>query len=141
VRAAVPRETRPGERRVALVPAAIAKLTAAGLDIAIEPGAGDNAHYTDDQYREAGATVSSDALDGADALLSVQPPTVEQVRRLAEGAITVSFLPTAQELELVRAARDAGVATFAMELVPRISGPRRWTRCRPRPWSRVTVPH
>ncbi|MQA25071.1 MAG: NAD(P)(+) transhydrogenase (Re/Si-specific) subunit alpha [Micromonosporaceae bacterium] len=121
MKAAVPRETRPGERRVALVPAAIAKLAAAGLDIAIEPGAGENAHYADDQYREAGATVSPDALDGAEALLSVQPPAVEQLGKLADGAITVSFLPTSQELDLVRTARDSGIAAFAMELIPRIS--------------------
>ncbi|MGH3714750.1 MAG: NAD(P) transhydrogenase subunit alpha [Micromonosporaceae bacterium] len=121
MRVAVVRETRPDERRVALAPAAVSKLTGAGLDVAVEPGAGESAQYPDEAYRKAGAEVSDQALDGAHALLGVQPPTPEQLTRLAEGAVALSFLPLAEETALVRAARDAGVALFAMELVPRIS--------------------
>jgi NAD(P) transhydrogenase subunit alpha len=65
--------------------------------------------------------VAADALDGAGAALAVQPLAPSQARRLAKGGITVSFLPTAQELDLVRALRDAGLTALAMELVPRIS--------------------
>ena len=115
------RETRPYERRVALVPEMVAKLTAARLDVAVEPGAGEQAHHTDDEYAAAGAAVVVDAVRGADAVLSVQPLALERVRELAPGSITISFLPTAAELDLVRAFAGAGVTSLAMELVPRIS--------------------
>ncbi|HEV2780902.1 MAG TPA: Re/Si-specific NAD(P)(+) transhydrogenase subunit alpha [Actinophytocola sp.] len=118
---AVPAETMPGERRVALVPELVSRLTDAGLEVAVEPAAGAAARYSDDAYRSAGAAVEADALDGAQALLCVQPPAIEQVHRLDKDAITISFLPTARELELVRALRDAGTTAFAMELVPRVS--------------------
>jgi NAD(P) transhydrogenase subunit alpha len=121
MKVALPRETRPHERRVALVPAALSRLTEAGLQVAVEPGAGAAAGYRDEAYAEAGATVTEDALDGAEVLLGVQPPIPEQVKRLADGAVTVSFLPAAQELPLVRTLRDTGRTAFAMELVPRIS--------------------
>ena len=114
-------ETRPGERRVALVPGLVSRLTDAGQEVAVEPGAGKAAGFTDDDYRDAGATVAGDALDGAGAALAVQPLAPSQARRLATGAIVVSFLPTAQELDLVRVLRDAGLTALAMELVPRIS--------------------
>ncbi|MPZ26667.1 MAG: NAD(P)(+) transhydrogenase (Re/Si-specific) subunit alpha [Micromonosporaceae bacterium] len=119
---AVPRETREHERRVALVPAAVGKLTGlAGLQVRVEPGAGAAAGFDDAGYAKVGATVSGEALDEAQLLVGVQPPTPEQVKRLAEGAVTISYLPTGAELPLVRALRDTGRTSFAMELVPRIS--------------------
>ena len=121
MRVAVPRETRPGERRVALVPELVSRLTEAGLEVAIEPDAGQHARRSDGEYREAGAVVTADALEGAEVLLSVQPPAVEQLGRLAAGAITVSFLPVAHEAHLLRELRDSGRSAFAMELLPRIS--------------------
>jgi NAD(P) transhydrogenase subunit alpha len=121
VKIAVLGETRPGERRVALVPGLVSRLTDVGQQVAVEPGAGKAAGFTDEDYREAGATVATDALDGAGVALSVQPLAPSQARRLAAGAITISFLPTAQELDLVRVLREAGHTALAMELVPRIS--------------------
>ncbi len=121
MRVAVPRETARGERRVALVPELVPRLTGVGLEVAVEPGAGVGAQHGDEDYRNAGATVVDDALNGADVLLCVQPPAVAQVRGLAPEAVTVSFLPAAQELELVRVLRDTGRTAFALELVPRIS--------------------
>jgi H+-translocating NAD(P) transhydrogenase subunit alpha len=115
------RETRPYERRVALVPELVLKLVGAGLEIAVEPGAGAHSHHADEEYAAAGATVSADAVSGADVVVSVQPLPAETVRLLRPGALTVSFLPTAAELDLVRAMADAGVTSLAMELVPRIS--------------------
>ncbi|MQA03077.1 MAG: Re/Si-specific NAD(P)(+) transhydrogenase subunit alpha [Streptosporangiales bacterium] len=118
---AVPRETTPGERRVALVPGAIERLVDAGLTVAVEPGAGSAAGYPDAAYEAAGARVTEGAVDGARVLVGVRAPTVEQVGRLDAGAVTVSFLPTRSELELVKTLRDKGHTAFAMELVPRIS--------------------
>jgi H+-translocating NAD(P) transhydrogenase subunit alpha len=121
VKIAIAGETRSHERRVALVPGLVSRLTDAGQQVVIEPGAGAAAGFTDDAYRDAGAEVAADALTGAGVALSVQPLTARQVRGLAPNAITVSFLPTAQELEVVAALRDAGHTALAMELVPRIS--------------------
>lgn len=121
VRVAIPSETRPGELRVALVPELVSRLTEVGLDVVVEPGAGQHARHTDEAYQEAGASIAADALDGADVLLSVQPPQTAQVDRLADTAVTLSFLPVADQLELVRTLRDSGRSGFAMELIPRIS--------------------
>jgi H+-translocating NAD(P) transhydrogenase subunit alpha len=117
----VARETRDGEARVAMVPELVGKLTALGYDVVVEPDAGRGALITDDDYREAGASVEDDALSTAAVVVSVQPLDTGQVRRLAAGAATVSFLPVGQELALVADLRDTGVTSFAMELVPRIS--------------------
>jgi NAD(P) transhydrogenase subunit alpha len=121
MKVAVPRETAPGERRVALVPGIVSRLIGAGLEVVVEPDAGKAAGHTDGDYREAGAAVAGDALEGAGAVLSVQPLTPEQAGRLGPEAVTISFLPAARHLDLVAALRDAGCSAFAMELVPRIS--------------------
>ena len=115
------RETRDGEARVAMVPELVGKLTALGHEVVVEPGAGSPALLADEDYADAGAVVDGAAVDGADVLVSVQPPGTDAVRRLRRGAVTVSFLPTLQEPEVVAALRDAGVTALAMELVPRIS--------------------
>ena len=106
---------------MALVPGLVARLTGAGFEVAVEPGAGLPALHPDDEYRAAGATVTSDAAAGAGALLGVQPPTEAQIKALTPGAVVVSFLPTAHELPLVARLRDANLSAFAMELVPRTS--------------------
>jgi H+-translocating NAD(P) transhydrogenase subunit alpha len=121
VKIAVVAETRPEERRVALVPGLVSRLTDKGLRVAVEPGAGQAAGFTDEQYLAVGAEMSGDALDGAGVALSVRPLDPAQVGRLAPNAVTVSFLPFAQELDLLRALRAAGHTALAMELVPRIS--------------------
>ena len=118
---AVAKEVREGETRVAMVPELVGKLTALGYEVAVEPGAGEAALASDDDYVKAGAQVSADALEGAGLVLSVQPLEQARVRRLPAGAATVSFLPTGQSLDLVADLRDCGLTSFAMELVPRIS--------------------
>lgn len=119
---AVPTETRPGERRVALVPESVGRLTALGVDVRVQAGAGLAANATDDAYRDAGASVvDGDVLAGADLVLSVNSLDADVVGRLARGTTVVSFLAPVQSLDKVKAARDAGVTYFSMELVPRIS--------------------
>ncbi|MCY7394581.1 MAG: NAD(P) transhydrogenase subunit alpha [Nocardioides sp.] len=121
MRIAVAKESREGETRVALVPELVGKLTAQGYDVSVEPDAGRSALITDEQYAAAGARVDAGAVDGADALISVQPPSADHVARLRAGAVTISFLPVGQEQALITALRDARITSFAMELVPRIS--------------------
>jgi H+-translocating NAD(P) transhydrogenase subunit alpha len=118
---AVAKEVREGESRVAMVPDLVGKLTALGYEVMVEPGAGDAALLSDDDFAAAGATVSDQALQEADVVVSVQPLEVPAIRRLRAGTATVSFLPTGQSLDLVADLRDCGITAFAMELVPRIS--------------------
>ena len=119
---AVPKEIRDGEKRVALVPDIISKLTRLGLEVAIESGAGIAAQASDDAYRAAGAqVVVGDVLKSADVVLSVTALTPAQIATLKKGAITISFLSVANQRESIDAAVAAGVTAFSLELVPRIS--------------------
>jgi NAD(P) transhydrogenase subunit alpha len=119
---AVPKEIRDGEKRVALVPDIISKLTRLGLEVVIESGAGIAAQASDDAYRAAGAqVVAGDVLKSADVVLSVTALTPAQIATLKKGAITISFLSVVNQRESIEAAMAAGVTAFSLELVPRIS--------------------
>lgn len=119
---AVPAETRPGERRVALVPESVGRLTAMGVDVRVQAGAGSRANALDEAYREAGATVlDGDVLAGSDVVLTVNSLDLDRIGSLSRGATVVSFLAPLQSLDKVAAAQQAGVTWLSMELVPRIS--------------------
>jgi NAD(P) transhydrogenase subunit alpha len=119
---AVPKEIREGEKRVALVPDVINKLTRLGLDVVIESGAGNDSQGTDTEYESAGAKiVKGDVLKSADVVLSVQPLTPAQMGTLKKGAITISFLSPTTAVDSIEAATKAGVTALSLELVPRIS--------------------
>ena len=119
---AVPKEIRDGEKRVALVPDIINKLTRLGLEVVVESGAGVAAQASDDAYRAAGAqVVAGDVLRSADVVLSVTALTPGQIATLKKGAITISFLSVVNQRESIEAAMAAGVTAFSLELVPRIS--------------------
>ena len=118
----VRREQCAGERRVAATPETVQQLIALGLQVAVESGAGIAAGYSDDAFATAGANVVPDLPPEAlDVLLHVRPLTPETAARLRTGSITVGFGSPASELPSVRALADAGVTSFALELVPRIS--------------------
>jgi NAD(P) transhydrogenase subunit alpha len=122
MRVAVPKELREGEKRVALVPDVISKLTKLGYEVSIESGAGVASQASDDLYKTAGAAVvNGDVLSGADVVLSVQPLTPTQMGKLKKGAVTISFLSLTTAADSVDAAAAAGVTAFSLELVPRIS--------------------
>jgi NAD(P) transhydrogenase subunit alpha len=116
----VPRETATGERRVALVPETVKRLTGAGFEIAVEPGAGDAAAFTDGAYEEAGAAVGGDVY-GADAVVKVQAPTDDEAQRLRDGQLLVGFLQPLTNADGVRRLGERGVVAFAMESIPRIT--------------------
>lgn len=118
---AVAKEVREGESRVAMVPELVGKLTGLGYEVAVEPGAGTAALCSDEEYVEAGSTVSEEAMVDAALVVSVQPLESRTVRRLSAGTATLSFLPTGQSLDLVADLRACGITSFALELVPRIS--------------------
>ena len=121
MRIAVLRERRPGERRVALLPEQLPRLLQAGVEVSVEPDAGAEVGAPDEAYAAAGAHVGDDALEGADLVLSVQPINLATARALSEDTVTVSFLPTLQEMPLVRRLRERRITAFSMDLVPRIA--------------------
>ena len=122
MRIAVPREIKSGEKRVALVPDIISKLTKVGLEVVIESGAGVAAQYSDKQFSDAGAQVkSTDVIADADVVLSVQPLNPAQMKTLKKGAITISFLSPTGSADSIEAAISAGVTAISLEMVPRIS--------------------
>ena len=122
MRVCVPREIREGEKRVALVPDVISKLTKLGYEVVIEKGAGIHSQASDDQYVAAGATIAgAELLSTADVVLSVQPLTPKQMAQLKKGAVTISFLSPTTAVDSIEAAAAAGITAFSLELVPRIS--------------------
>jgi H+-translocating NAD(P) transhydrogenase subunit alpha len=116
----VPKETAEGERRVALVPDVVKALTAKGIEVAVEPGAGEGARHTDSEYSEAEAKLDGDVW-GSDIVLKVAPPTDEEVGRLRQGQILIGFLQPLTNAELARSLAETGVTSFAMESIPRIT--------------------
>ena len=122
MRVAVPKEIRDGEKRVALVPDVINKLTRLGYEVVIESGAGVHSQATDDLFTAAGATVKSgNVISDADVVLSVTSLTPAQMKTLKKGAVTISFLSPVTGVDSIDAATAAGVTAFSLELVPRIS--------------------
>jgi NAD(P) transhydrogenase subunit alpha len=123
MRIGVPKETVEGERRVALVPEVAKKLLGSGFDVVVERGAGAEALIPDEQFVEAGATLSDDGavVWGADVVVKVAPPSGEEIGRLGRGSLLVGFLAPLTNVDGVRGLAAAGVTSFAMEAVPRIS--------------------
>ena len=121
MRIGVPAETRPDERRVALVPDGVGKLTKAGCEVLVQRGAGNAAYLPDTMYEAAGATLVGSAVEALDAdlVLKVQRPTLEEIGQLREGAALVSFLAPAASADLLDALARRKISAFAMELVPR----------------------
>jgi proton-translocating NAD(P)+ transhydrogenase subunit alpha len=119
----VPRETAPGENRVALVPESVERLSAAGFTIVVERGAGAAAGFGDESYASAGASVVAGdvLLDGADGVARVAPPSATEVQRLASDTVLIGFLAPLSDPDGVAALRARGVRGFAMEAIPRIT--------------------
>lgn len=119
---AVPAETHANEKRVALVPDSVKKLTSVGLKVEVQSGLGDHAGFSDKQYTEAGATVTSDRtalLANGDIVLRVRKPEIEEIPGLKKGAIHVSYLDPYNETALIDAMAAHGVSAISMEMIPR----------------------
>ncbi len=117
-------ETGSTEARVALMPDSVKKLIAAKASVAIESGAGLGAARTDDDYREAGATVVEDRnalLSSADVLVGISRPSADDFKKIKKGAVVLSFLRPLDEPKELVPALEQGLTTFSMELVPRIT--------------------
>lgn len=119
--ASVPKETVPGERRVALVPELVSKLTAAGLEVHVQFGAGVEAGFGDKDYEQRGARLASDVFAKADVLLKVRPPTPDEIAQLREASIFIGLLEPYTSEAQIRLLSARKVTSFAMELMPRIA--------------------
>lgn len=129
MRVGVIRESFPGERRVALVPASAAALTAAGLEVLVERGAGAEAGYPDEQYADKGATLLSreDTIASADVLVQVRAPGDnimygdEEIAAAPAGQVLIGLHNPLGNPGAVQAMADRGLTAFSLELVPRIT--------------------
>lgn len=122
MRIGVPKESKPGERRVAATPKTVEQIIKLGYDVSIESGAGVGASFDDAAFRAAGADiVGADEAWSADLVLKINAPTPEEVQRLQAGQTLVSLLAPALDPDLVSALSARGVTALAMDAVPRIS--------------------
>jgi NAD(P) transhydrogenase subunit alpha len=119
MRIGVPKETADGERRVALVPEVVRKLTGSGHEVVVQAGAGEPALIPDGLFTDAGATIGDPY--GADVLVRVAVPSEDEVAKLRDGQILIGFLAPLTQPELKDTLRSAGVQALAMESIPRIS--------------------
>ena len=120
MRVGVPKETAPGERRVALVPDTVRRLVEIGVAVAVERGAGEAASFPDAAYADAGAVLAEAAWD-AELVCKVQKPSPDEVVRLRDGCVLVALLQPLVSADVVRALADRGVTGFSMDAIPRIT--------------------
>jgi len=121
MRIAVAREADPAEDRVAATPDTVKKMLGLGADVAVEPGAGIKSGIPDADFAAAGATVTPDAVKGADVVLRVRRPNASELASCRKGALVIAIMDPYGNEAALKAMADAGVTAFAMELMPRIT--------------------
>ncbi len=115
----VVRESTTGERRVALTPDVAKKLKGRGADLLMESGAGVSASFPDVAYKEVATADARGVLSASDVLLKVQPPSLDEIATLKEGAVIIGYMSPHLSPERTKALRDRKITSFAMELLPR----------------------
>ena len=121
MKVAVAAEVDGGEPRVAATPETIKKIIALGADVAVDPGAGIKSGVRDADYSAAGATVTKDAVNGADVVLKVRRPQASELAHYKRGAIVIAIMDPYGREDALRTLADSGLIAFAMELLPRIT--------------------
>src|SRR5579862_2646609 len=121
MKVAVAAETDAGEARVAAVPETVKKLIGLGAEVAVMPDAGVKSGILDADYTAAGASVTPDALNGADVVLMVRRPQAGELPRLKKGALVIAIMDPYGNDAALKQMADAGITAFAMELMPRIT--------------------
>src|SRR6266851_1371817 len=117
----IPKETFPGEQRVALVPELVPKLTKASLEVIVQCGAGESAGFLDAEYEGKGARLEEEVFGKADILLKVQPPTIDEIGRMNEDSFLISFLQPYTNTTAIKALAARRITAFSMEFMPRIT--------------------
>ncbi|MEW6641641.1 MAG: Re/Si-specific NAD(P)(+) transhydrogenase subunit alpha [Pseudomonadota bacterium] len=118
---AIAKEIDAAEPRVAAVPETVKKFKALGAEVAIEPGAGVKSGVPDAEYQAAGATVTADAVKDADIVIKVKRPEASELATYKRGALVIAIMDPYGNDAALKSMADAGVAAFAMELMPRIT--------------------
>lgn len=121
-RIGVPKESYPGEKRVATVPEVVEKLIKLGFQVAVQAGAGEAAHFSDEAYRAAGAEVIADAAAlwaRSDIVLKVRPPSPEETGLLREGSLLIDFIWPAQNPDLMQQLAARRATVLAIDCLPR----------------------
>jgi NAD(P) transhydrogenase subunit alpha len=123
VNVAVLKETQPHERRVALVPSVVGKMTKLGAKLHMQSGAGDAVSLVDAAFKKDVAFTSDRhaLVSDADVVLGVQAPSLDVINAMKEGAILISFIYAGKEPKLVKRLLDKKITCFAMERIPRIT--------------------
>ncbi|MEE9327613.1 MAG: Re/Si-specific NAD(P)(+) transhydrogenase subunit alpha [Cocleimonas sp.] len=122
IKIGIPRETAVGERRVAIDPFVIGRLSKLGIEILVEKGAGKSALISDAQYDEATLVDNAKELsEKADIIWRVQAPTAEEVSIMRPGSVLIGTLMAHNNIAMLKALQDSKITSFAMELIPRIS--------------------
>src|SRR5262249_37256815 len=119
VKLGVPKESAAGERRVSLIPEPVKRLAQKKLEVVVEPGAGDGAGASDDDYRQAGATLAPSAWTGVELVLKGQPPSAAGVKKLAEGGASASLLYPRPNAALAKAPPGRKATVMALDAIPR----------------------
>ncbi|MDP7618899.1 MAG: Re/Si-specific NAD(P)(+) transhydrogenase subunit alpha [Dehalococcoidia bacterium] len=120
----VPKETRAGERRVALVPDLVQRYAKLGGEVIVEHDAGKASFFLDVHYREAGATIAAGPAElyaDADFVLKVQRPQDEEIGSIKSGTALVALLQPLSNIDLIKQLADGGVTSFSMDAIPRIA--------------------
>lgn len=121
---AIPSETAANEKRVAISPDTIKKLTQLDCTVTVQSGAGAHAAYTDDAFKDAGGKIAktyADTVKGADIILKVQAPNAEELKNTPKGALLIAMLAPFVNDDILAKCASAGIDAFSMEFVPRIS--------------------
>ncbi|MGO4712317.1 Re/Si-specific NAD(P)(+) transhydrogenase subunit alpha [Bradyrhizobium sp. 2TAF24] len=118
---AIAKEIDAAEPRVAAVPETVKKFKALGAEVAVEPGAGVKSGVPDAEYQAAGATVTADAVKDADIVIKVKRPEASELAAYKRGALVIAIMDSYGNDAALKSMADAGVAAFAMELMPRIT--------------------
>ncbi len=118
----VPKETQSGENRVASAPSAVSALSKLGFEVQVQKGCGTKASFTDQEFIDAGASaVTKKNVWQSDIIFKVNPPSIEEIALMKDGAYLVSFIAPAQNEVILNALKDKEITTLAMEMVPRMT--------------------
>jgi len=118
----IPKETHPGEQRVAFIPSSVDRLIKKGAQVIIEAGLGNSIGISDEEYKKAGASVEGNRhalLSSADIILRLRKPPIEEISLLKKGSIHISFLDPFNEKILVDTLAQNQISAFSMEMIPR----------------------
>jgi len=122
IRLAVPKETITNERRIALEPGVAKKLTDMGVKVMMQKGAALSSHFSDEAFEGVELVDDADALyKGADLIFKVQPPTADELAKINDNAVVVSFMAPHKNADMIKTLCEKNITSLAMELVPRIT--------------------